>query len=72
MNRTSNVFRASAAAAALALGIVMLPTSANAITIGGGAPAGQAAQEPVQGGGAQTAGLLDWYFCMRHGKKSPC
>lgn len=67
MNRKSSTFRAAAAAATLALGLVMMPTTANAMSIGGGAPSGQASQ-----GSAQTAGLLDWFFCTRHKKPSPC
>lgn len=70
MNRTARMsrsFRTVAATGALALGLVMMPATANAVSFAGGAPAGKAAQ-----GGAQTTALLDWFFCTRYGKPSPC
>lgn len=72
MNRTCRSFRTVAVTGALALGLVMMPTTANALPFAGGALAGQAAQGKTAQNGAQTTGLLDWYFCTRVGKPSPC
>lgn len=72
MNRTCRSFRTVAATGALALGLVMMPATANALPFGGGAPAGKAAQGTTAQSGAQTTGLLDWFFCTRYGKPSPC
>ena len=69
MNRsTTTRLGALAAATVLTITMAAAPAGAHAVPFGGSSMSGQAAQ----GGGAQTAGFLDWLFCGRQGKSAPC